>query len=123
MRAIRDHAINGLNEAIQVEAIDGPGPGGASHHYRLTCPPVPDGAAVSDEIRFQRGPIGEAGVNGVSNEAVLAVLIDRLRGFQSGKFACRENAEALACLENALYYLKARTVSRLARGVEGTMEL
>ena len=38
------------------------------------------------EIRFQNGPIAEAGVNGLTHEALLAVLEDRLVGFQSGPY-------------------------------------
>jgi hypothetical protein len=56
----------------------------------------------------------------VTDEALLAIQIDRLRSFQSGKFACRENAIALTHLEEAMMWLNKRTENRLARGVEGT---
>jgi hypothetical protein len=72
------------------------------------------------EIYFQNGPINEHGVNGISGEALLAVNIDRLRGFQAGQYACADNAEALDHLEKALECLHRRTKERLARGVEGT---
>jgi hypothetical protein len=72
------------------------------------------------DIRFQNGPINEHGVNGISQEALLAVVIDRLRSFQAGPYACRENATALTKCEEALMWLKLRTQRRIDRGVEGT---
>jgi hypothetical protein len=45
--------------------------------------------------------------------------MDRLRSFQSGDFACKNNAFALEHLGSALGYLQQRTRDRLARGVEG----
>ena len=73
-------------------------------------------------ISFQNGPISEAGVNGVSNEALLAIVIDRLEGFQRGQYSCRENALALTKLQEAMHWLHHRTRERMARGVEGTMQ-
>jgi hypothetical protein len=122
MREIHSHKVNGLNEAINVIAMDGPGKGGANHHYRIE--PIteihPQGAINPAEIRFQNGPIAESGVNGISNEALLAVVEDRLIGFQKGEFACRENAVALTKLQESMMWLQKRTRDRMARGVEGT---
>jgi hypothetical protein len=113
-----DHKVNGLNEALEVTVTDEPGQGGACHNYEIRGP---QGAKMGIvKIRFQNGPIKEAGVNGISQEALLAILIDRLQGFQSGQYACAENAEALGSIKNALFVLKIRTAERLARGVEGT---
>lgn len=130
MREIASHKINGLNEAIQVAALDAPGPGGACHRYRVCVPmlnPVESFAAENSrraatycDINFQKGPIAENGLNGISNEALLAVLEDRLAGFQSGPYACEENEMALTCVRNAMQWLHYRTSQRLARGVEGT---
>ncbi len=73
-------------------------------------------------IQFPNGPITKPeDMNGITNEALLAVLIDRMRGFQSGQFACRDNAIALTHLEDALMWLQKRTRDRMARGVEGTL--
>jgi len=123
MHAITDHKLNGLNEAIEVTAMDEPGPGGANHRYSLRVISPPGGYDIvsgSVVIDFQKGPINEAGLNGLSNEALIAVLIDRMRGFQSGPFASRDNDLALAHLEQALMWLHKRTRERMARGVEGT---
>lgn len=120
MREITSHKVNGLNEAITITAVDGPGPGGASHRYDVNIidprlwDKQPDGSEVLDiektatqrhgvQIVFQNGPIAEAGANGLSNEALLAIVEDRLKGFQSGQFACRENAIALTKIQEAMH--------------------
>lgn len=116
-REITTHKVNGLNEVLRVTAIDEPGPGGAHHAYRIE-PTV--GNATGVLIEFQQGPLKETEPNGGSNESLLAVLIDRMQGFQSGDFKCRENAIALTHLEDAMHWLQHRTRERMARGVEGT---
>lgn len=69
---------------------------------------------------FQNGPIKEKGINGCSQEDLLLIVIDRLESFQSGDFACRENAIAKTKCEEALLWLNRRTDERIKRGVEGT---
>jgi len=69
-------------------------------------------------IKFQAGPEPE-GINGTTIEAVLGVLISRLRGFQRGPFVCRENALAITKLEEGLFWLRRRTELRREQGVEG----
>lgn len=198
MRTITDHKVNGLNEALEITALDAAGPGGANHRYQLYIPaaevapwlqvakkaynaycaarnwksvrgePLPQfdaqaedivagwvcaaqAAAISYEevcnrtlLKFQNGPIqSPSDFNGITNEALLTVIIDRMRGFQygrkpspvagehddgfdfnsRGKFACRENACALTHLEEALMWLQKRTRDRMARGVEGENEV
>lgn len=93
--------------------------GNASHEYQIVY--GADGEGTGEQvIRFQNGPIKEAGVNGVTNEALLAIVEDRLDGFQSSKWACEENAEALKHIKLAIAALESRTQKRAARGVEGT---
>ena len=125
MRELTSHKVNGLNEALRIEVLDEPGQGNACHVYGITSdeprsadtPP-----AVMCPVRFQNGPIQEYGVNGISNEALLAIVEDRLAGFQSGQYACRENAIALTKLQEAMMWLQKRTRDRVARGVEGTSQ-
>lgn len=122
MRTITDHIANPVNDRLEITVLDEPGAGGANHEYRITA--TDDGSgkphAIADHhISFQNGPINEHGVNGVTQEVLLAVVIDRLRSFQAGPFACNENGEALAHAEQALDWLKSRTKARMARGVEG----
>ena len=57
--------------------------------------------------------------NGVTNEGIIAVLIDRLEGFQSGEFANEHNQKALDHLRLALEALAARHNDRVERGVVG----
>lgn len=63
-------------------------------------------------------------IDGVTNEEVLRVLIDRLKFlndvWQGGKFYCRENSLTITKLEEALMWLEKRTADRVARNVEGT---
>ena len=72
------------------------------------------------DIHFQEGPIKECGVNGVCNEDLINIVIDRLEHFQRSEFKCRENALAITALEEALLWMRKRTMSRKKRGVEGT---
>lgn len=147
MRNLTDHIVSG-DQAVQlkVEVLDDPGAGGANHEYRIaatyrkgdklsfplrgrlqdqTVKIEPDGSSehTLERICFQNGPIKEAGVNGVTQESLLAIVIDRLRSFQSGPFSCRENAIALTHCEEALMWLQRRTVERIKRGVEGTHQV
>lgn len=120
MREINKHKTNDCNQAIQISADERDVKyGNASHAYAITFVDK-DGADIYFNIEFQRGPIKEVGVNGLTNEALLAILIDRMEGFQSSPFACEENAVALAHLEQAMAAFHVRTKAREARGVEGT---
>ena len=85
-------------------------------------PPAPVRIAPDQAVRFhfKNGPIAEEGVNGVSGEALLAVVADRLECFQKGAYACRENAIALTKIQEAMMWLQKRTRDRMSRGVEGT---
>lgn len=125
MRKINDHKVNGLNEAIEITAGE-PGPGGASTYYEIyvpdSVPPTP-GTTIHVGLSFQSQPIASpADYNGITNEALLAIIIDRMRGFQGGPFASRDGAIALTHLEDALLRLQRRTRERMARGVEGKLE-
>jgi len=72
------------------------------------------------ELKFQKGPIKETGINGISNEVLLAIVLARLEGFQKGHFACKENEIAVTKIEEALLWMKKRTLDRQLKGVEGT---
>ena len=123
MREIHGHKVNPANDTIKITVMDEPGDGGANHHYvaGVMCPGE-EGHWVQ-ELKFQNGPIPEKGVNGITQEVLLAVIIDRLERFQSGPFACNENESALAHLRAAQDALHSRTRGRMERGVEGTHEV
>lgn len=120
-RTLAGHEVTPGASQVQISVLDAPGAGGANHEYGI------DATAMLHEmdpvtVRFQNGPIGEVGVNGVTQEALIEICIDRLRSFQAGPFACRENALALTKLEEAQMWLLQRTRARMARGVEGKNE-
>ncbi len=117
-REINTHKVNDLNEHLRIRVLDEPGQGGACHHYRIQYLD-----RWTWDTHFQEGPVQEVGVNGVSNEALLAIVRDRLEGFQHGEYACNENANALEQVVQAMQWLRVRTENRLERGVEGTSTL
>jgi hypothetical protein len=119
IRKLTSHKVNGLNEALVISVLDEPGQGNACHIYEIS-EKIESVLEPYCRIEFQDGPIQEVGVNGISNEALLAIVEDRLLGFQSGQYACRENAVALTKLQEAMMWLQKRTRDRMARGVEGT---
>jgi len=115
MREITSHRVNPANDKLTVLALGEPGSGGAPHVYEISAP-----AMLDCTLFFQNGPIAEVGVNGITHEALLAVLIDRLEAFQAGPFANLYNQSALIHLRDAQQHLLDRTRERMARGVEGT---
>lgn len=135
-RELTSHKVNGLNEALKIQVLDEPGAGNACHRYHVTTveypPPIGGNMPPGDlqkamsmqkcvhDIQFQKGPLQESGLNGISNEVLLAIVEDRLLGFQSGEFACRENAVALTKIQEGMMWLQKRTLDRMKRGVEGT---
>lgn len=127
-RKLTSHKVNNCNEQLEIEVLDEPGAGGASHCYRIggfntaTNPsdPYSSSPANTAYILFQNGPIGEAGVNGITQEALLAIVEDRLSSFQNGPYSCEENQWALDHVRKAMDWLHARTDRRLAAGIEGT---
>lgn len=116
MRKITSHIVNPANDLIGIEASS-PGSGGAFRDYTMAWP---TGLIV---IQFQEGPINEAGVNGITHEALLAIVADRLEDFQRGPYACRENGLALGHVKAAQGALLLRTQRRMAQGTEGTHKL
>lgn len=134
MRAITDHVVNPANDKLVITAEDTPGAGGANHLYMVrgfntgsnaSCPFTARHGSPSEHatVLFQNGPINDVGVNGVTQEALLAIVADRLRSFQAGPFACRENELALTKIKEAMHWLQQRTIGRMRRGVEGTHAL
>lgn len=119
VKTIDEHKINPVNDQIEIRAVDEP-EFGAHHAYHFRGG---HGPGPGTTLYFQKGPIDEHGINGITNEALLAVVLDRLRDFQSGPFVCKENACAITHLEEAMHWLHARTRERVARGVEGTYEV
>jgi hypothetical protein len=113
MREITSHIVNPVNDKIKILVVDAPGPGGANHEYDIM---IGQGGFT---MRFQKGAINESGVNGITQEVLLAIVIDRLECFQNGPFASAFNAKALYHVKQAQDALLSRTRERISRGVEG----
>jgi len=97
-----------LNHAF---ATDNPDKSGANHFYTVMDS---KDKVIMGYIRFQQGARGGVDLpNGLRDDDLLEIVRDRLKGFQKGPFPCEENAKALACIEEALGYLKTRTGRRL----------
>ena len=127
MRKINSHKVNPANDKLEITVTDVIGAGGANHRYEVTgFDAINNPSHKSPEgqdkkvILFQNGPINEVGVNGLTQEALIAICIDRLQSFQDGPFNCKENAMALLKLEEAQMWLHKRTLDRMRREVEGT---
>ena len=75
-------------------------------------------------ISWQNGPLGRGNdrkePNGAFVEDVIQAVIGRIEFYQSSKFACQENADALVALYEAAKRLDDRTKEREVRAVEGT---
>ena len=127
MRQLTDHRVNLVNDKLVIEVTDEPGAGGANHRYEVAGMNEPRNASFKAGdvagaliVLFQNGPINEHGINGITQEVLLAIVADRLRSFQAGQYACKENAVALTHIETAMLWLHKRTLERMQRGVEGT---
>lgn len=67
---------------------------------------------ILSKMHFQQGPLTEEGPNGILNEDLLMMIIDRVESFQSSKLKCRENENALQHLYEALFWLNQRNNKR-----------
>lgn len=124
MPQVFDHIVPGsAADALDVKTLGSPGVGGAFNRYSVYGE-IANGALANDSfgatLKFQEGAVPLVGPNGLTNEVLIAVVLDRLRGFQDGQFACRENALAITNLEQGLMWLQRRTADRLRRNVEGS---
>lgn len=105
-------AVNAVATMADGTDVDG-------HCYRVVMrDPDPELTESSTWVRFQQGGVAERGVNGLTNEALLAILIHRTEVLNK-RFPCEENDLAIRAMEEALGNFNVRTKRRLARGVEG----
>ena len=117
------HDGHGLNDLISITS-DEPDGSGAAHEYSARMV-FNDGNALGPiaTVQFQKGPrLDPASTPGMTEAALLSILIDRLRGFQAGPYACRENAIQLTKLEEVMHWTRHRADERARRGVLGKNE-
>lgn len=112
------HDLNDLNDQITIEATGEITCGGSDHYYVITTPQYLN-TLKFHHMRAADVPPVEA--NGVTNEALLAIVLDRLEGFQKDEFACVENAKAISHIVHALEWMRMRTAQRKQQGVEGKL--
>lgn len=111
--------IGGLN-SLQIAAVDNPPPGFPHSRYDITgFNTVYNSAAASGggmpahftrlPVIFHTGPKAfDMPLNGVTEEALLAVVIDRLEGLQDTPEACMENQMAKEYIVAAFNMLQQR---------------
>lgn len=88
-------------------------------HLFEVCSSTTEGTNILGSVHFQEGAIKDVGINGVCNEDLIAMVICRLEHFQKSEFSSRDNAMAITKLEEAMLWLRKRTIGRENRGVEG----
>lgn len=91
------------DRALKVMATDEAGHDGANLVYAISGfdgAAIPKGSGYTT-INFQEGPISDAGVNGVTEEALLAIVEDRLRSLLAGPFWCVDYEQALKAIVDA----------------------
>lgn len=72
------------------------------------------------DIKIQKGPVLETGLNGIFLEDLLLICIDQVEHFQDSDYACVENEDTLRHLRDALHSTRSRQYERSLRGVQGT---
>lgn len=116
-RTIRQHKCPGLNDAIEVSAVGEPGVGTASYKYRVQVTTDSNGE-FSITIPFQEMPIKEYGPEGLTDEVLLAIVLDRFSAYQQSSLACDAFKNASRFINQALDELKLRRIERRQKGKE-----
>ena len=108
---IDSHHVKGYAFNIEISAVPVDRYGMASYTYNLTKSYDGKlGYQFNKDLNFQIGDPRVFGVNGVTNEALLAIMIHRLQGFQNNPATnCSENQEAINHMELAMEALYSRT--------------
>jgi hypothetical protein len=123
-RELYDHKINRFNrECVDIITTDERASDNAHHAYTIRVrgfkAPQDAEPVMYTTLWFQNGGLKEVGANGITDQALLAIVIDRMRSFNDGQFRCRENSIIITKLEEALLWMEKRGNDRSRRGVEG----
>jgi hypothetical protein len=122
MSEIAEHKLSLLNVQLNVERTQAGINGGGSRYVISRIEPIDGAVVLMAEIKFQDGAIVD-GINGITDEVLIAIVLDRLRGFNAGAFRCAENTRAIDHFEQGLNWLRERTARRQAEGIEGTHQV
>ena len=114
----RGMVIHTDHNGLEVTAVNGVEVDGEVHKTMPGHSYLVTGGQVAEQINFQAGPVPQNGVNGLTNEALLAILIHRTTTL-NGMYPCEENEVAIQHMTLALVSFEDRTKKRIARGVEG----
>ncbi|EXQ87229.1 hypothetical protein J670_1287 [Acinetobacter baumannii 1058283] len=110
-----------IDKVVNGEMVEGITAYAQGHYYKISANPETQNAKDFEiSLHFQDGPIPEHGVNGVTSEALLKVLIHRTKTLDK-KFPSKLKKKAIIYMESALEEFNKRTAERRARGVEGTL--
>ncbi|EXG01078.1 hypothetical protein J711_1567 [Acinetobacter baumannii 1552389] len=110
-----------IDKVVNGEMVEGITAYAQGHYYKISANPETQNAKDFEiSLHFQDGPIPEHGVNGVTSEALLKVLIHRTKTLDK-KSPSELKKKAIIYMESALEEFNKRTAERRARGVEGTL--
>ena len=119
------NTIQKRNNLNAVYRVGDQGPGGGYHDYLIypsDCEPETMELPLA-VVEFQKGPRNDHDArHGVLDSDLLEIVRDRLKAFQTGEYATRENACAITHIEEALMWMNKRAEDRAERGVLGTMQ-
>ena len=126
-RELYDHKNNKFNrECVEVKTADLRASDNAHHAYKIEVFQVSNFPTDKENspvetcfLNFQNGGLKEVGANGITDQALLAIVLDRVRSFNEGQFRCRENSIVITKLEEAMLWLEKRANDRARRNVEG----
>ena len=114
------HDGHGVNESIIISRFD-EGPGSAPHAYSCSIATVHNNLRyMAAQIQFQKVPVNDPdSTPGVTEIAILAIVLDRLISLQGSESGCRDNFIAITHIEHAISALKDMEDKRAAREVDG----
>lgn len=115
-------------DPISIFATDVPGPSGANNRYTLSGFDTYNNPSATQADRnlnvmkkltilFQNGHPIDVGVNGITMESLVEIVIDRLLGFQQTALQCDNNKLAVEHFRNGLTALYRRADERTERVV------
>lgn len=133
-REITEHQTNDCNRQIKIIAMDvdvkeNDTCKGRQSSYNIVIPDKTNNVVydadkendpASFNLFFQKGSTTKHGINGLTFEVLCAIMLDRMRYFQSTELKNDCNEECIKHLEKVIELQKKRADDRVARGVYDT---